>query len=126
MLKEKIEYTDFDGKKQTETVYMHLTRPEVIRFLAGHNINIKSDDISAELKAAINKLIADKDLIAMLRFMDDLLLAAYGEKSEDGKRFVKSQEISERFSETLAYAALYDKLIEDQEFTKRLGTGIVA
>ncbi len=38
---------------------------------------------------------------------------AYGQKSDDGKRFIKSEQLREEFSQTAAYSTLFMELAMD-------------
>ena len=43
----------------------------------------------------------------IMEFFEDLIKKAYGVKSEDGRRFMKSEEISRSFMESPAYEILF-------------------
>ena len=61
----------------------------------------------------------------MLRPFKDLVLKSYGEKSADGKRFIKTPEISEAFSQTEAYSVLFMELATDADAAAAFVNGII-
>lgn len=115
MYKVDVEYTDFDGEQQEDTLYFNLTSAEFIeneefvRKLAGYS----SED-------AISRLSTTE----MVQLIKQFVLLSYGERSEDGKRFVKSEKISEEFSQTAAYSALFMKLISDADMAQEFVDGV--
>lgn len=102
-----IEYTDFDGNERKETLRFSLSEPEIIEMEASY---------PGGLVKMLEKIIDEKDQQKILATFKDLILRAYGEKTPDGRRFVKSKEISEAFSQTGAYEKLYMKIIRDTDF----------
>lgn len=104
MLKKMITYVDLNGVERKEEFYFNLTKPEVIKMQGsvkgGYDVRLKG--IAAELSGA-----------AIIEFFEDLIMRSYGEKSEDGRRFMKSEEISKAFMETPAYEVLFEELISD-------------
>ena len=101
MLKKTITYEDFDGNKRTEDFYFNLSKAEVLEMEMG---------ISGGMSQMLNKIIAAQDGGRVIKTFKDIILKAYGEKSPDGKRFIKSEEISTAFSQTEAYSQLFVEL----------------
>lgn len=101
MLKKTITYEDFDGNKRTEDFYFNLSKAEVLEMEMG---------ISGGMTQMLNKIIAAQDGGRVIKTFKDIILKAYGEKSPDGKRFIKSEEISTAFSQTEAYSQLFIEL----------------
>ena len=101
MLKKTITYEDFDGNKRTEDFYFNLSKAEVLEMEMG---------ISGGMSQMLNKIIAAQDGGRVIKTFKDIILKAYGEKSPDGKRFIKSEEISTAFSQTEAYSQLFMEL----------------
>ena len=105
MLKQPVTYEDFDGNTQTETLYFNLNRMELIAFQKRYG--------SENMENYINKLIEEKQIEPMYDLLNDFVLTAYGVRSEDGKRFIKSEEIREEFKQSLAYEALIEDFHDD-------------
>lgn len=105
MFKRDITYTDFDGNQQTETFYFNLSKPELTTLDVSHE-----DGMGAFLE----KVVKSGDNQAIFEQFLNLILSAYGERSEDGKRFIKSPEIREAFTQTAAWEALFDELTQTE------------
>ena len=106
MLKKTIKYTDFDGVQREESVYFNLTKSELTEM-----------ELSATggLTKMIEKIVETQDGGRILSVFKELILKAYGEKSPDGRRFVKSKELSEAFSQTPMYDILFMELATDAD-----------
>ena len=80
MFKKTITYTDYDGNERTEDFYFNLTKAELLDM-----------EMSTEggLEKMINKIISTKDTVKIIAVFKDLIAKSYGEKSADGKRFIK-------------------------------------
>lgn len=105
MLKQQVKYEDFDGNTQTETLYFNLNRMELISFQKRYG--------SENMENYINKLIEEKQIEPMYDLLNDFVLTAYGVRSEDGKRFIKNDQIREEFKQSLAYEALIEDFHDD-------------
>lgn len=106
MLKKTITYTDYDGLERTEEFRFNLTKAELV------NMELTTAGTFSE---TMKRIIAEKDIIRIAKLFKELLLKSYGVKSDDGKRFIKSQELSEAFSQTEAYSDLYIELLSNPE-----------
>lgn len=106
MLKKTITYTDYDGLERTEEFRFNLTKAEVV------DMELTTAGTFSE---TMKRIIAEKDIIRIAKLFKELLLKSYGVKSDDGKRFVKSPELSEAFSQTEAYSDLYIELLSNPE-----------
>lgn len=105
MFKKTITYTDYDGKERTEDFYFHLTKAEVIQWLTTNG-----DYTIDKVLDRLTKKSRGRDIMDIF---DDLIKRSYGEKSEDGRRFVKNPEILANFVETEAYSVLFTELVLD-------------
>lgn len=104
MLKRTFTYIGFDDIERTEDCYFNLSKAEVAEI-----------EVTFEggLSNYLNKIVAAKDGKAIMEKFKWLILKAYGEKSADGRRFMKSEEISKAFEETEMYNILFMELITD-------------
>jgi len=116
MLKKTITYTDFNGVERTEDFYFHITEAE----LADMEI-----DSEGGLEVKLQKIIDSKDIKKIKKYFQDIVFKAYGEKSEDGKRFIKNEELSKNFSYTQAYSDLWMELLTDEGAAAEFITGIM-
>lgn len=104
MLKKIINYKDWNGVERSEEFYFNLTKPEVAKLQTsvkgGYDVHAKAIAAGANGKS-------------IMEFFENFIKLAYGEKSEDGRRFMKSEEISRAFMETPAYEALFEEMVTD-------------
>lgn len=107
MHKEVIIYNDLNGVQRTEDFYFDLSKPEIVKMQAstkgGYDVQLRS--IAASLDGA-----------KIMDFFENFISKSYGVKSEDGRRFMKSEEISCSFMETPAYEVLFEKLVTDDKY----------
>ena len=104
MLIKKITYTDYNGEERTEEFYFSLNKAEIIRM----NMSKRGG-----MEEYIKRMIAENDPEKLTIMFEELILLGYGIKSEDGRKFVKSKELSEDFKNTAAYAELFIELTSD-------------
>lgn len=116
MITKTITYTDYNGVERTEKFYFNLSKAEVLEM-----------EMSTEggLAETIQKIVDAKDAPAIIRVFKDLVLKAYGVKSDDGRRFIKSKELSEAFSQTEAYSEIFMELATDADAAAKFVNGIV-
>ena len=116
MLKKTIKYVDYNGTERTEDFYFNLSKAEVME------MEMSTSGGMAEM---IQRIVAAQDAPAIIKIFKDLVLKAYGQKSPDGKRFIKSEELSIEFSQTEAYSQLFMELATDAEAAAAFVNGIV-
>lgn len=105
MLKKTITYEDYDGNKRTEDFYFNLSKAEIIDWLT-HKGGYSLDKL-------MERLVKTENTKEIMDIFKDLIYRAYGEKSLDGRRFIKSKEVKDNFVETEAYSVLYMELVGD-------------
>lgn len=116
MLKKTITYTDYNGVERTEDFYFNLSKAEVIEM---------EMSVSGGLMGMIDRVVSAQDTPSIVKIFKDLVLKAYGEKSPDGKRFVKSDELRTAFSQTEAYSTLFMELATDADAAANFVNGII-
>ena len=106
MLKKTITFTDYNGVERTEDFYFNLNKAELTEM-----------QLSKEggLGEWLNKIIRSENRVEIMRIFKNIILKSYGEKSPDGRRFIKSDELSTEFSQTEAYNQLFMELIQDDK-----------
>lgn len=107
MFKHEITYTDFDGNKRTETLYFNLTKAELLNMELG---------TKGGMENLISRIVEEEDVPRIVELFSQIIDKSYGKKSDDGKRFMKSDEILKEFKETQAYSDFYFNLATDTEF----------
>ena len=116
MLKKTITYNDYNGTERTEDFYFNLSKAEVMEM---------EMSTAGGLAEMIKKVVASQDAPSIIKIFKDLILKAYGEKSADGKRFIKSEELSLAFAQTEAYSILFTELATDDKAAAEFVNGIV-
>ncbi len=116
MRKETITYIDYNDVERTEDFYFNVTKTELLRMEADKN---------GAFSTVLEKFVKAKDVSDILDSVEKFLYKAYGEKSADGKRFIKSEELSEAFFQSPAYEVLFEKLNSDADFAYNFIMGIV-
>lgn len=103
MLRKVIDYTDFDGNKQQDVCYFNLTKSEVFEM-----------EVTTEggMSKMFETLAESKDGATIVSVIKKLILGSYGEKSPDGKRFIKSKELADAFFNSAAYDTLFMELLD--------------
>lgn len=106
MTKKTITYEDLNGNEVTEDFYFRLTRTECTEK------NITTPGGYVEM---IDRIVRAKDAPALYAAFKDIVLASYGVKSADGKRFIKNAEVRESFEQSQAYDIFMQELLEDDK-----------
>lgn len=115
MLKKTITYEDFNGETVTEDFYFNLTQAEVVEL--NYSVN---GGLESYIKGITNARDY-KDIIALFK---EIIKLSYGVKSNDGKRFIKSEQITSDFLATNAYSTLFMELATDAEAGAAFVNGI--
>jgi len=116
MLKKTITYPDYNGVERTEDFYFNLSEAEVMEM---------EMSTSGGVTEMLNRIVAAQDQPSLIKFFKEFILKTYGEKSPDGKRFVKSDEISAAFSQTEAYSQLFMELASSVEAASNFANGVL-
>jgi hypothetical protein len=105
MLKKTITYTNYNGEEVKEDFYFNLNETEVIVAEIKH---------PGGLRNFLQRIVDAKDGAAIMQYVEEFIAISYGEKSPDGRRFVKSAELSKAFMETEAYNKLFLELVASE------------
>ena len=120
MIKKTITYEDYNGVERTENFYFNLNKAEVLEMEMG---------TEGGMAESIQKIVDAKDAPAIIRVFKDLVLKAYGVKSDDGRRFMKTKPDGTRyaddFSETEAYSQIFMELATDADAAAKFVNGII-
>lgn len=116
MIKWPITYTDYNGEKHTEDFYFNLNKAELME------MNLEAGGAYGEY---LKRIVDQHDAKKIGQEFKRLITKAYGEKSPDGRRFVKSDELTDAFTQTEAYAELYVQLASDVELCEKFVQGVL-
>ena len=116
MLKKIITYTDYNGIERTEPFYFNLSKAELMEMELG---------VTGGMTEMLDKIIAAKDAPSLMKTFKEMIMKSYGIKSDDGKRLIKSEELSIAFTQTEAYSVLFMELITDDKAAADFVNGII-
>lgn len=116
MLKKTINYVDYDGNQRTEDFYFNLSKAELSEMQMSAN---------GGLDKMLKRIIDEQNVPEIMKVFKEIILKSYGEKSNDGKYFKKSIEISEAFSQTEAYSELFMEIAGSPEKASEFIKGII-
>ena len=116
MLKKIITYTDYNGVERTEPFYFNLSKAELMEMELG---------VTGGMTEMLDKIIAAKDAPSLMKTFKEMIMKSYGIKSDDGKRLIKSEELSIAFTQTEAYSVLFMDLITDDKAAADFVNGII-
>lgn len=116
MLKKTITYTDFNDEEVSEDFFFHLSKAELVELQMSH---------TGGLEEALRRIIKAEDGAAIIAEFKKIILGSYGERSADGKRFVKTQALRDEFESSEAYSTLFMELVTDAEAASKFVTGVI-
>lgn len=116
MLKKTISYIDYDGNAREEDFYFNLNKAELAEMELSEN---------GGLQKLLKKIIAEQDNSKIVSYFKEIILKSYGEKSLDGRRFIKNADLREAFEQTEAYSNLFMELASDSEKAAAFVEGII-
>ena len=112
----KIPYTDYDGNEREEECFFNLNKAEVLEMQMTWD---------GGLDKVLHKIIEEKDQKRIIEMFKMIILKSYGQKSLDGKRFVKTPQVVEEFTQTEAYSELFMMLATDDKKAAEFINGIL-
>lgn len=116
MLKKTITYENFNGEEVSEDFFFHLSQAELVELEMSHQ---------GGLSESLQRIIAADDGKAIMTEFKNILLSAYGKRSDDGKRFIKNQELRDEFLSSEAYSVIFMELVTDPQAAVVFVNGIV-
>ncbi len=120
MLKKTVTCEDYNGVERTEDYYFNLSEAEIVEMELG---------TTGGYAETVQAIIQAKDTSEIMKLFKELLLKSYGEKSADGKRFIKTdpegRPLSIAFSQTQAYSKIFMELATDADAGAAFVNGIL-
>lgn len=116
MLKKTITYEDFNGEEVSEDFFFHLSKAELVELEVSHKDG---------LSAALERIVAAEDGKSIIAEFKNIILGSYGKRSDDGRRFVKNQEIRDEFESSEAYSVLFMEILTDTNSAVEFINGVV-
>lgn len=119
MLKKTITYTDFNGRERTEDFYFNLTQAELAQL---------ESSVPGGISEYIQQIKDAENVPELVNLFKRIILMSYGEKSEDGKRFMKKKNgelLADVFESTEAFSVLFMELATNEDAATQFINGIV-
>ena len=116
MYVKNITYNDYNGEERCERAYFNLSQAELTEY---------AYSVEGGLYNYVNRLIVTKNVPELMKMFKDIIVKSYGEKSADGRRFVKSPELTKAFMETEAYSNFFMELVTKPESVNEFLNGIM-
>lgn len=116
MLKKTYTYTDYNGVTRTETFYFHFTEAEIL------DMEMSAEGGFAE---RVQKIIDAKDQSALMKVIKNFVIDAYGVKSDDGRRFIKNEEVKTAFVESPAFSDIFMDMVTNDELAAEFVNGVI-
>ena len=116
MIKKTVTYTDYNREQRTETFYFHYTEAEIL------DMEMSEEGSFAD---RIQRIIDAKDKTALMKLIKKFVIDAYGVKSEDGKRFMKNDELKTAFLECPAYSDIFMEMVTNDEIAAEFVNGVI-
>ncbi len=117
MFKHTIKYTDYNGVEREEQFFFNLSKAELMEM----ELSTK-----AGVEEMIRMMIATNDNAKITQTYKELILKSYGIKSEDGRRFIKNQQLREDFEQSEAYSEFFIELLSSNELQTKFINGVVS
>ena len=106
MLKITKTYKDYNDVERTEDFYFNLSEAELLDM---------EMTTAGSLTEMIEKIVNAKDIPTIAKWFKTIMLKSYGIKSDDGRYFRKSEEITKDFESSPAYSLIYMELASDTD-----------
>jgi hypothetical protein len=116
VLKKTIVYTDLNDEKRSEDFYFNFSIQELIDMEL---------EVEGGMKTKLEAMVKAQDVRAMLGVLKDIVLRAIGKKTDDGKRFDKSETFRDDFYNSPAYGALLMELIGQPNAASEFMNGLM-
>lgn len=116
MYKKTIKYVDYDGNEREEDHWFHLTEAELTQL----NLSYVGG-----MEKRLDRIVKAQNTPEIMRVFKDIIRRSYGVKSDDGRRFIKSDEIYVDFEQTEAYSQLFMELCTDSKAASDFVNGIM-
>lgn len=116
MYKHVVKYEDLNGHQQEKTLYFNLSKAELIKMELSSKNGLQED---------FQRLIDSDDRAKIIETFDGIIDKAYGVKSPDGQRFIKSQEVLDEFKQSGAYDEFFMSLLTEKGIAEAFVRGII-
>jgi hypothetical protein len=120
MLKKTITYTDYNGNERTEDFYFNLSKKDLLDM----EVDATAETGGGSFEDLVKRITTEQDHKKIIELFKTIILKSVGEKSPDGKHFVKNPSIAEAFSYTEAFVELFMELATSEDAAAAFIRGI--
>lgn len=116
MFKTTINYVDFDGVSREEDLYFNLTKMEMMDL-----------ELSVEggFSNKLQELLNNNNSFEMFEIIKTFINKSYGVKSDDGRKFIKNDEVLNDFLQSAVYDEFVTSLITNEDNMNSFIIGIM-
>lgn len=116
MFVKEISYTDYNGNQKSKKYYFNLTKSELTEM-----------DLTTVggMRSFIDRITNSQDQAELIKLFKELILKAYGVKSDDGEKFMKGGDITTSFEQSMAYDAYFMELATNEKAAIEFVNGIM-
>lgn len=107
MIKRSYKFVDYNDNEREETYYFDLRDDEIVKLELG---------TKGGLSEKIKRLTAAQDIPEIIKVFEDVVKMSYGEKSADGREFIKDPVLTKSFMQTRGYSMLFMDFITKENF----------
>nr|DAN45304.1 MAG TPA: hypothetical protein [Caudoviricetes sp.]DAS21296.1 MAG TPA: hypothetical protein [Caudoviricetes sp.] len=112
----KIKFKDFNDNEREQDFYFNLRKDELAKLSAKYGQNFENN---------VRTMAMNDDKAGLYKLFEDLIKSSYGQKSEDGLHFRKSDQIWDDFYDSPAYEALFMEIMSDTDAAISFFKGIM-
>lgn len=116
----EIKFTNFNDEEITRKYYFNLSKSDITTW------NLEKN---GGFLGRLERILNTQDGAEMAVFIEELLSKSYGEKSDDGLRFMKKTDsgasLYDQFKETNAYDVLYMELTTNEKAAADFINGVI-
>lgn len=116
MFQYKSTYKDYNGKQRTEVAYFHFSKQELIHLQASEN---------GGMADRLQRIVDEEDNMKIVNEIREIVLLAYGKKSDDGSRFYKNDQIRADLEASPIFDEIYMKMFQDPDFSGKFIAGVL-
>jgi hypothetical protein len=116
VLKKTITFEDFNGDEVSEDFFFHLSKAELVELELSHK---------GGLSESLKRIIEAEDGKGIIAEFKNIILSAYGQRSDDGRRFIKNQQLRDEFESSEAYSTLFMELVTNTDSAIEFINGVI-
>ncbi len=110
MITREVTYIDYNGDEQTEKYYFDLTVPEMLEL---------SFSSAGDIQSTLERLSNSRKVGEIFNIIQMIIFKSVGVKSDNGKRFIKNEEVLNDFKQSRGYESFLMKMMQDTDYASK-------